>query len=108
MALPVYSTPFFHVRGLSGAVTYTVPSGLVAVVRDIDIYSANGSPGNTVFRLEDGSSGATVVFLDYGFSGSGMLMWRGRQVWNAGQSFVITQLGDLIDVNVSGYLLTAT
>jgi hypothetical protein len=85
---------------------YTVPPGMVAIVRDVD--------------LVPGVTSAAFIFLYSGVTGATwcsralptvnvQVEWRGRQVFPAGTDLraSINVGGVACDVSVSGYLLTA-
>lgn len=103
MARSVYSSELAALRNFSGTFTYTVSSGFILVLRDLDA-SYDGVTGVEIRLL--GSAGQTIWRAHGDVAHEGPFQWRGRQVILGGQSFQITTT-DGADVTVSGYLLTA-
>lgn len=101
----VYSTLFFAVQGLVGLATYAVPYDKVAIVRDLDAYSAAILPAE--IRLLDGITGQTIFFYDFSVGVDQIAQWRGRQVFNPSSSIQIEATNHPADIRVSGYLLNA-
>lgn len=107
IALPAYSIRLASLAAQAAGVhlLYTVPSGKIAVVRDIDLVTGLAVAGTAAIFA--GSSGATF------FTSSGAVAlvwseWRGRQVLPAGETLKVVVIGgQQYDVTVSGYLLTA-
>lgn len=108
----VYSTLFLNQAGVAGSITYDVPAGFIAVVRDCDIYGNNSDP-ETAFFLKDADSGATFFQWQITVEELGSpthVEWRGRQVFSSGatlEASVSSLVSAAIDVRVCGYLLTA-
>lgn len=106
MARAVYSHRFANVAATGDGnfhVLYTVPVGLVAVVRDLDLFSQTAA---LAFGLRLASN-VIVSFVNPTASGTAY-QWTGRQVLNAGETleyFASTGLG--FTACISGYLLTA-
>lgn len=101
----VYSDRFLEELGLNGTATYTVPAGLVAIVRDIDAYAAGPLSSNAHLRFT-GYLGETLWFFVVSAQQQASGQWRGRQVFRSGEGFGIVT-DSAFDVRVSGYLLTA-
>jgi hypothetical protein len=105
MPSPVYSTRLFEALALTTNVGYTVPAGVRAVLRDVDIFiGAHGT--ETAFAIL-GGMGQVIWYVDVASATTGQsFQWRGRQVFNPGDiiSFVASANG--VDVSASGYLLT--
>jgi hypothetical protein len=100
----VYSVCFIAESGLTGSAVYTVPTGQVAVVRDLDSYVS--SLGSTTLRLVDLQTGGTW-FVDAQLSPTGHWgSWRGRQVFTEGQQFEVNT-DVAYDVRLGGYLLSS-
>lgn len=99
----VYSTQFIVEHGLNGTAAFTCPSGLVMVVRDMDIW--NGAGGISSAFLKGGAGQA--IWARHWATGDGASHeeWRGRQVILEGQD-VSVQTDLAMDVSVSGYLLS--
>lgn len=104
MALTLYSTRFFAIHDLSGPASYTVPDGLVAVVRDLDAFWGIDTEGNKLIMV--GSAGQVIYQASWDIGSSGSRQWTGRQVLYAGETLQL-DTEDVTDVSVSGYLLTA-
>jgi hypothetical protein len=112
LSKPVYSVVFINVQGTSGvAVNYVVPETATAIVRDVDIYFNTANP-ELLIQMGDANSHGTwfahqVTVEEVG--GPTWVGWRGRQVFEAGQTFYgycQDALGVGADIRVSGYLLT--
>lgn len=98
----VYSTRFIGQQvATSTPITYTVPTGFVAVVRSISV--APTATGLTEAQVS--LSSAAILFV----VASGTLHvsqhWDGRQVLNAGEVLQCTCAGSNCFFMVSGYLL---
>lgn len=101
----VYSTPFIQEHALSSSVTYTVPDGYVAIVRDVDVY-IDGEIIATTYYLVDDATDGTFAWTESPSEGNpGLYSWRGRQVFEPGTSFTFNS-GGTCDVRISGYLLS--
>jgi hypothetical protein len=104
MAALVYSHRFMAWAAQTFPTPYVVPSGYVAVVRDIDIWSGGGAiiqwtvAINTIARFVGGAFTVTSV--------QQVAQWRGRQILNAGEELTFAATGAL-DGAISGYLLRA-
>lgn len=108
MASPVYSSRFISAPGLSTTRSYTVPAGYIAIIRDLDAY---GNITGFADLYLHGASGETLYWFHWSALQQEAVLWRGRQVIYAGESFDVTvSTGgiDAVDVAVSGYLLTQT
>ena len=100
---PVYSSRFAGIQGLDGVAGFTVPPGVVWVLRDLDAYY-NGFTVASIHLL--GSTMQTIWYNGFGGGGNPQYAsWRGRQVLNPGEGFQLTT-DQAIDVTVSGYVLT--
>jgi hypothetical protein len=107
MARPAYSVRFLSAAGLMGPLTVVVPVGFRAVVRDLDGYSDTG-PLETAQLFLRGPAGEAIALLDWQPNTQKSLQWQGRQVYNAGETISLLQLGLApVDATLSGYLLTA-
>lgn len=106
MSRPVYSTDFLDLHASELGIGYTVPDGYKAIVRDIDVFFT----ALAVINLNIiGPSGGTFAYFSYIPTEAAFQSWRGRQVFNAGDTFGVTGTVDAgsFDIRVSGYLLTA-
>jgi hypothetical protein len=104
MARPIYSTRFFQISGLTGTHPYTVPAGFVAVVRDLDAFADPTISGSDLFF--QGVATQTIWWNNFPVDQRSYGSFRGRQVFNPGETWFVTVDGDPVDVTVSGYLLT--
>lgn len=103
MATPVYSTRFLAGAGITSAVTFTCPTGFVAVLRDLDTFYAGLLVATA--RLI-GSEGQTIWANAFaGGSEPEYASWRGRQVLEVGETCSLDSSG-ATDMTLSGYLLT--
>lgn len=104
----VYSTRFIGAQGATAPISYTVPNGYVAVVRDLDAYSDTVASAEIFLRNAEGGA---IYFFTWGVAQQQSVEWRGRQVYFAGETITVDiSVGalDAIDVAVSGYLLTSS
>ena len=108
MARAVYSTQLLQLDGdpqPSGS--FTVPAGLVAVVRDIVIWCGAAASGE--YSEVWGPSGSSILVSTYPATGYVLEHWTGRQVFTEGQSIgVASNASGPGSVLVSGYLLSAS
>lgn len=108
MASPVYSTRFLQRQNLTGIALYTVPEGMVAIVRDADIFDGSSEGGDSyVLQITRADETNTTTIDQFESSLTDKIhQWRGRQVLNEGDVLSATVAVGM-DVTVSGYLLTA-
>lgn len=101
----IYSVRFFavHDQPAIAPLTYTVPAGRLAVVRDIDVYCGDPLGGEEFFAR--GSVSEVFWQASLGLGETGWRNWRGRQVIYEGESWDIFGT-KIFDVAASGYLLT--
>jgi hypothetical protein len=101
----VFSTRFFAVHDQPAIlpVSYTVPAGFTAVVRDIDVYCADILGGEEFFAR--GNAGEVFWQDSIALGETGWRMWRGRQVLFEGESWELFGT-KVFDLAASGYLLT--
>lgn len=103
MTPPVYSSQLAAAQDFSGDLVVPVGAGVVVVVRDLDVYFG-GIGGANVKLL--GSEGQVIDAFSWEPLSSGTHQWRGRQVFNSGQTITLrTTVG--CDLSLSGYVLTA-
>lgn len=102
---PVYSTRFLASPAPDFPPTYTVPTGFVAVVRDVVVYCAPGEGGDhcTVLLVDP-----PCIIFDAGSLTAGQSVHQElRQVLNPGEQLTVDSgLSEPSSVLVSGYLLT--
>lgn len=104
--MTTYSTKFFAgpYTGAGGPQTvYTVPTGFVVVVRDIEFFSSNADS----FNVQGGPPGSTaVIWLSRLSSAGTWAQWGGRSVLNAGDVITVYSGSTGGQFYVSGYLLS--
>jgi hypothetical protein len=99
-----YSTRLLAWQSTATPTPFTVPTGYVCVVRDLDIWSGGGSIINwtlAVDRVCKLAGGAFTVISE-----QQVATWRGRQVVPEGEIIEVL-LDGATDGAVSGYLLSA-
>jgi len=102
----VYSVCFGQWTGLETSETITVPTGRVYIVRDIDAVADLGSAGVIEAKRND-----STLFWQVAYDGTrpaDSYVFRGRQVFAAGETIVVTAAPGPWDVSVCGYDLTAS
>lgn len=99
----VYTRTFISVTGISGASSYTVPPGTVAIVAAADFYAGVSVLG-TVARLIDNQTGGSFFFDQTTPESAGYMSWRGRQAFIEGESFAVASENGPLDARVTGYL----
>lgn len=106
MARAVYSTRFIGFESAVNATdSYTVPSGFVAVIRDITAFLASSAVTLAQVFIEE----PNCVLLDA--TGSGLTptiaQWTGRTVCNEGEHIeAVIDAAAACSIAVSGYLLS--
>jgi len=98
----VYSTRFLAWAASEIPPVYVVPSGYVAIVRDLDVYSFGGEMTNWKFGINGVCWFAAGQFTIEALAQTGQ--WRGRQVVQAGEEILFESDGPT-DGIASGYLL---
>lgn len=98
----VYSVRFVALRNTSGG-GVVVPAGNVAIVRDIDAFFGGGIGGGALNVT--GPAGQTFAWFPFTGLESSVFQWRGRQVFNPGETIGWTA-DHGVDLTISGYLLT--
>lgn len=85
---------------------YTVPVGYLAIARDLDAFQGVTILPDTIYFI--GSVGQVIWRNTAIISQDQYGSWRGRQVFNAGESFAVhSDRSFPFDITISGYLLTA-
>lgn len=105
----VYSTCFYRgVIPTASTVLYTVPTGFVAIVRDITVYNAMATSrkGLTGWLIQDDNANPIYATLATSPSNLTTYQWQGREVLTAGQTVVGLAYDGSWKVRVNGYLLT--
>jgi hypothetical protein len=104
-----YSTRFVAVHeDLSGApVLYTVPSGYVAVLRDVSV--RNQTADTSLIQVGATVPGPlNVVIAQFdSVAANDVVSWQGRQVLNAGDELWLYNSEGSAQAIASGYLLSA-
>jgi hypothetical protein len=100
----VYSTRFLQALAHAGDMSYQVPPGYRAVVRDVDAFlSPDNAPGAIYLW---GALGQTIWIYSYGVAAGGnSTQWQGRQVFEETENIWIHTTAPW-DFTVSGYLLS--
>jgi secreted Zn-dependent insulinase-like peptidase len=108
VALP-YSRRFIsgQTAGSPVVIDYLVPTGFVAVLRDVDIYNGTATAVVSAFIVSPGSPNIVMAAL-YFSAVNTSVMWRGRQVFPAGATIRVSSSTAGVSVSASGYLLRAT
>lgn len=102
MPRPLYSSRLLAWSTDESPAPFTVPTGYVAVVRDIDVWSGGGELTNVQVAVN-----AVAKFWAAQFtieSIAQVAQWRGRQVLLEGEDLVFSADGPT-DGLISGYLL---
>ena len=95
----VYSTRFIHRWGTAGGVSYTVPAGKRAVIKNVTVY--NGDTAAAVVVLTLNGQGIWARSVPGPSGGYSELM---NVVANAGDGFMLYSYGVNSGGTVSGYL----
>lgn len=98
----IYSTRFANITSSAAGPTvlYTVPSGMVAVIRDVSGL-CSGAPG----ALAIGINGTQSFMSALALASLQSFQWKGRQILNATDTLDLFVLAGTVQVCVSGYLL---
>jgi hypothetical protein len=101
----VYSTQFYAGRtGQGETPLYTVPSGNVLVLRDVEIYAATSS--DIQFALAVGAPGiVSHLWFVNPLKAGEWAQWQGRSVLDTGQLLIAVAGEAGVEVTASGYLL---
>lgn len=106
--MAVYSHLFFAGQ-LSTALTkvYTTPSGLVSVLRDLEVQNNGSAPDSLLIAIFDAPGFANAFFLRFDTVAPGQSrQWTGRVVVGAPGGFGGNSGGQQWNVVMSGYQLT--
>jgi hypothetical protein len=106
---PVYSTRFalYEATATGEHDLYAVPSGMIAILRDIDVTLAGAGDFDVYI------GGAGLALLHYLVTAPAVtnIAWRGRQVFSAGEVLYTVPStlpsGGNVTIWMSGYLLEA-
>lgn len=103
--MAIYSTQLIAVHDQPAVLpaSFTVPPDRLCIVRDVDVYFGSSLATRVVYF--EGSASQIIWQESVGPNLAGWRSWRGRQVFNPGDSFQVFAT-DVFDVSVSGYLLT--
>jgi hypothetical protein len=100
--LTVYSTRFISGTSTpSTGLSYTVPGGYVAVIRDVAMLPIASGLTAAAVGVSGGAFFWKVVTGTNGVS----QQWQGRQVLNAGETLIADVAGASAEYMISGYLL---
>jgi hypothetical protein len=98
----VYSVQLLQLHGASSG-SFVIPAGVVCVVRDADCFYPGGLGQSA--QLE-GPAGGIFAYFPFAAAINGVLVsWRGRQIFNAGDTVTFAATTDM-DITVSGYHLS--
>lgn len=88
----------------NATLTYVVPAGFVAVLRDLDVIQVSSGTNGLVIVQDSGF----ITWLTLATNNIwAHVQWTGRQVFTAGQSLDLISSGHTFHMRASGYLLTA-
>ena len=107
MARPVYSITIVDLAPALANNYVVVPDGVRIILRDVDAYEESGTNG-TVMSVQNAAGGNLVVFQRTAATPTGPWQWRGRQVYNPGESINFHVFSGTWSVMASGYELTLT
>jgi hypothetical protein len=112
LARTIYSSLFFHgeLSSPETATLFTVDEGYTAILRDIDVWTDNPLAVNSYFSFGEGSAdlfflAGSLPFLPGSAVPPTSYAWRGRQVFEEGQSIQATSQFPLVIARLCGYLL---
>lgn len=100
----VYSTRFFAVSTSADEnLTYTVPAGQVAVLRDVSFATEGNTSSTAGVYLQ--SPECLIAYFEGSAEGLTTGQWQGRQVFQAGEEMLCAVETDtFLSLMVSGYL----
>lgn len=103
----VYSKRLLASDNVLGAITATVPTGVVWIVRDMDALIDGTLGGAALYVAWDNGVIAPTFWYIQNSGGPELFEWRGRLVLEEGDVIVATQSGTgLTQLTISGYELT--
>lgn len=108
MARPLYSLRIFAAGSMTnaaGIVGPVVPPGLIYVLRDIDVVEISGG-GTGAFQAMNPLGGVLWIFQRGSTLNSADGQWRGRQVFDEGETVGFTAVTGTWSAMASGYQLT--
>ena len=103
----VYSVQIMCLAPMLPSNTVVVPDGVRMIIRDVDAVEVGGStPAQLVWQ---GPAGNQLWWATRSAAGAAeFFQWRGRQVFNPGESVIFSVVSGTWDIQVSGYELTLT
>lgn len=106
MARSVYSTRFSlsSVAVPGPSTLYTVPAGHIAVLKDVDYYQTAGAA--SFLFIGEGTAALFPIALSTP-AGVNSAQWRGRMVFQAGETIAQKNGGGTFSITLNGYLLTS-
>lgn len=104
MARPVYSIQIMSLAPALANNIVTVPDGARIIVRDLDAIELSGVTSSAVQFYN--AAGGVLWASSRSASGIWQVAWRGRQVFNPGQSIRFQVVSGTWNVQISGYELT--
>nr|CRY95984.1 hypothetical protein [uncultured prokaryote] len=109
MSWPTYSVVFLAYHGAPATITYTVPAGMTAIVRQATYWdtSSDGQANVTAGEPPDNTEFTFAVLAPP--SGGAVATWTGRIVVGAGGYIRVYNVSGQVDpaIYVGGYLLGA-
>lgn len=108
MARDLYSFRIFAHASLTpaaGTVGPVVPSGLVYVLRDMDVRCDSAAAGDTLVVFNQAGGLLWVAVFDASINGF-VYQWRGRQVYAVGEQVGFESFQGTWAIAASGYQLT--
>lgn len=105
---PIYSVVFAQLTfGGAGPVTvFEVPEGMTYVLRDVDGQGPTDSAPVILSELSSDQQFAVIPGIEEPSGTFLVYTWRGRQVFEAGETLQIACVYDLRFARLSGYALT--
>jgi hypothetical protein len=108
MALrPVYSIQIMALSPCLPVNTVVVPDGSRIIVRDLDVTERTGATGEQL-AFENAATGFIWLLSSTPGVGVNSFAWRGRQVFNPGESITVRVISGTWDAQMSGYELSLT
>lgn len=105
--MSVYSTRFIAGLQTTGNLSYTVPVGSVAVLRDIEVWNNGTASTFSFLGVYVSGSLAGVIGLESDMALNHGYQWQGRVVLHQGDEIIANQSSSSALWLVSGYLFAA-
>jgi hypothetical protein len=103
----IYSSLFVHAKVTTSGdeLLYTVPDGMVAIVRDVNLEAGLAASGYVTVYARNGSVVDAALLTVGNATSLGFYHWVGHQVLNAGDAIRFYCDSPPFTMRVSGYLL---